>query len=120
MLKKYKFGFDFWGLLLFLIIMIPNLIWVAAVLCVLIKRDRKKIGFTPLIIAAIICCLLYFTGWVFYYIGVTNAVVILGLTIPPCLAFLFFSIDRKNSIAIIPTLIFTVCHLIYGAVNFIS
>lgn len=28
-MKKYKFGFDVWGLLLFLIIMIPNFIWFA-------------------------------------------------------------------------------------------
>ena len=28
-LKKYKFGFNIYGLLLFLIIMIPNFIWFA-------------------------------------------------------------------------------------------
>lgn len=27
LLRKYKLGFDIWGLLLFLIIMIPNFIW---------------------------------------------------------------------------------------------
>ena len=30
MLKEYKFGFNIYGLLLFLIIMIPNFIWFAA------------------------------------------------------------------------------------------
>ena len=29
MLKEYKFGFNIYGLLLFLIIMIPNFIWFA-------------------------------------------------------------------------------------------
>ena len=29
MLKKYKMGFDAWGLVVFLIIMIPNFIWSA-------------------------------------------------------------------------------------------
>lgn len=29
MLQKYKLSFDMWGLLLFLIIMIPNFIWFA-------------------------------------------------------------------------------------------
>ena len=29
MLKKYKIGFDIWGLILFLVIMIPNFIWFA-------------------------------------------------------------------------------------------
>ena len=57
MLKNYKLSFEIWGLLLFLIVMIPNFIW--------------------------------------------------------------FAIDRKNVIALIPISIFTICHLIYGVVNFI-
>ena len=69
--------------------------------------------------ATAICCLLYFLCWIFYYAGVTNAIVILGLIIFPCLAFLFFAVDRKNMIAVIPMSIFMVCHLIYGMVNFI-
>lgn len=44
---------------------------------------------------------------------------ILGLTIPPCVAFLFFAVDRKNYISVIPIAIFTVCHIIFGVVNFI-
>ena len=145
--KKYKFGFDIWGAALFLIMMLPNFIWFAvpapndvlrddsvttvfditasvcqvlmiAALCVIINRERKKISLTPLIIAAIICCLLYYASWIFYYTGVVNMIVILGLTVPPCLAFLFFAVDRKNMIAVVPILIFTVCHLIYATANF--
>lgn len=26
---KYRFGFDFWGLILFLLVMVPNFIWFA-------------------------------------------------------------------------------------------
>lgn len=147
-MKKYKFGFDAWGLMLFLVIMIPNFIWFAApapndilradsvtgvfdtiasvcqvvmvaVLCVLINRKRKKLRFTPPIIAVMICCLLYFASWVFYYNGVVNTAVILGLTLPPCLAFLFFALDRKNYIAVLPAVCFMVCHFIYGIVNFV-
>ena len=29
MIKKYKIGFDIWGLITFIIIMIPNFIWFA-------------------------------------------------------------------------------------------
>ena len=148
MLKKYRFGLDVSGLLLFLIIMIPNFIWFAVpapndilrtdsitgtldtvasicqvlmiiILCVFRNRECKRISISPFIIAVIICCLLYFISWGVYYIGVVNAVVILGLTIPPCLAFLVFAIERKNKIAIIPISIFTACHIIYGIVNFI-
>lgn len=26
-ISRYRFGFDFWGLLLFLLVMLPNFIW---------------------------------------------------------------------------------------------
>lgn len=145
--EKYKFGFDIWGAVLFLIMMLPNFIWFAvpapndvlrddsvitvfditasvcqvlmiAALCVIINKKRKKISITPSIIAVIICCLLYYASWVIYYNSVVNMIVILGLTVPPCLAFLFFAVDRKNMFAVVPILIFTVCHLIYAAANF--
>ena len=148
MMKKYKIGFDFLGLLLFLIIMIPNFIWFAvpapndvlrtksatevldtiasicqalmiAALCLIINRERKKPGFTAFIGIVCVCCALYFASWVFYYNGIVNTAVILGLTLPPCSAFLFFALDRKNYIAVLPVLGFTVCHLIYVIVNFI-
>ena len=148
MLKKYKMGFDIWALVVFLIIMIPNFIWSAVpapndilrtesatkvidtigsifqvlmifTLCVFINPKRKKLSFTKTIITVICCIVIYFCSWVFYYLGVTNWLVIMGLTIPPCMAFLFFAIDRKNYISIVPIAIFTVCHVIFGVVNFI-
>ena len=90
MLKNYKIGFDIWGLLLFLIIMIPNFIWFAVpapndilrvdsitkavdtlgsvcqvlmiiLLCILIHKERNKPKL-PLIIAVVISCLLYFVS----------------------------------------------------------
>ena len=148
MFKKYKLGFDIWAVLLFLIIMIPNFIWFAVpapndvlrvdsitkvldtaasvcqvlmiiLLCIYINKERNKTMNSPLIISVIISCLLYYTSWVFYYCGITNMFVVLGLTIPPCLAFFFFALARKNLIAIIPISVFSTCHLIYGIVNFI-
>ena len=148
MLKRYKLCFEIWGLLLFLIVMIPNFIWFAipapndilraksitemvdtvasvcqilmfVAICIFRNRESKKLCISPFIIMAAACYLLYVASWIAYYSGMTNVVVILGLTIPPCLAFLFFAIDRKNGIALIPISIFTICHLVYGAVNFI-
>lgn len=148
MVRKYSFGFDMWSIVLFLIIMLPTFIWSAIpspndilrtesitkpldilaslcqiamiiILCFLKNTEYKKIHISPFILVTLCCCLLYFTSWGFYYRGITNAMVIVGLTIPPCLAFLFFAIDRKNTIALIPISIFTLCHLIYGIVNFI-
>ena len=148
MLKKYKLSFEICGVLLFLIVMIPNFIWFAipapndilraksitetvdtvasvcqilmiVAICIFRNRESKKLCITPHIIMVAICYLLYVASWIAYYNGMANVIVILGLTIPPCLAFLFFAIDRKNGIALIPISIFTICHLVYGVVNFI-
>lgn len=83
------------------------------------RRKGYKISITPWIAAVFVCCFLYFASWAVYYLGIVNVPVIFGLTIPPCLAFLFFAIDRKNMIAMIPISIFTICHLIYALFNYI-
>ncbi|MCM1330221.1 MAG: hypothetical protein NC253_12375 [Ruminococcus sp.] len=147
-MKNYKFSFDVWGLAVFLLIMLPNFIWFAvpapndilrgetktavidgigsvcqalfaAAICFIKNKKCEKIRVTPKIIAAALCVLIYFAGWGFYYSGITAPAVIICLTLPPCLAFLFFALDRKNYIAVIFIAAFTVCHFIYGAVNFI-
>ena len=90
-----------------------------ATLCTLKNKESKKIRLTPCIIITAVCYLLYITGWIFYYCGITGKSIILVLTLAPCLAFLFFAIDRKNRIAIIPVSGFTLCHLVYSVVNFV-
>ena len=148
MKKKYKFCFNICSLLLFLIIMLPNFIWFAIpapndilradsvtpivdaigsfcqiffiiALCILQRKSTPKIQVNLLIIMIIVSVLLYFTGWIFYYIGVTNTLIILLLTIPPCSAFIFLAIDRKNGIALIPAICFTICHITYAVINYI-
>lgn len=111
MLKKYKLSFEIWGVLLFLIVMIPNFIWfvipapndilrersitetidtVASVcqilmivsICIFRNRESKKLCISPFAITVIVSYLLYVASWIAYYNGMTNAIVILGLTIP--------------------------------------
>ena len=148
MIKKYKFHFDILGLLLFFVIMIPNLIWFVvpapndilreksltpvidtigsisqiifvALLCIVIRVGIDKIKFSKLIIGTIIMVGCYFVGWIVYYCGITTRLVVLLQMIPPCLAFTLYAVDRKNVLALIPILLFTICHIIYGFVNFI-
>ena len=148
MLKKYKFGFDFLGLILFLMIMIPNFIWFAvpapndvlradsvtpivdgigsfcqvtfiAAICILKRKDIGAVYFSKLVITALLLVALYYLGWIFYYQGMVNPVVIMLLTLPPCFSFIVYTIDRKNMMATIPAAIFTICHIIYGVANFI-
>ncbi len=147
-MKKYRIAFDMWGLLLFLFIMVPNFIWFAvpapndilrgesatefldmiasvcqilfvAALCLVVNRKRGALRLSPLIYGCLGCGVLYYIGWGLYYLECTHPLVILLLTVLPCLAFLLFAIDRRNFVAVIPAAIFSVCHLIHGAVNFI-
>lgn len=147
-MKNYKFTFDIWGLAIFMIIMIPNFIWFAvpapndilrtesktavvdaigsvcqalfaAAMCFIANKNCDKLRITPKIIVAACFVLIYFAGWGLYYAGITAPPVIICLTLPPCLAFMFFALDRKNYIAVIFTAVFTVCHFIYAMVNFI-
>ncbi len=148
LLKQYRFGFEPWGLLLFLLVMLPNFVWFAvpapndilctdsvtpavdaigsvfqvltiACLCFVIRKDRRKLRFSPLIIVTIICVAIYHIGWVLYYTANANPIVILLLTVPPCLAFILFAIDRKNLPAVLFATVFAVCHLVFAVVNFI-
>lgn len=142
-MKRYQFGFDFPALVLFLLIMAPNLIWLAvpapndvlrtasspaifdtiasvcqvlmvSALCLLINRERERLCATPLMVLAAVCCLLYFVSWVVYYTGMVSVAVILGLTLPPCGAFLLFAVDRRNMIATGFALLFTLLHFVHG------
>lgn len=148
MLNSYKFKIDFWSIGLFLLMMLPNFLWFAfpapndllrissvtpitdaigsflqisliASLSCLARKESKPLRFSLGIIATLICVIAYFVGWVLYYNAIAYAWVILMLTLPPCLAFLFYAIDRKNWIATTLGIGFTVCHLIFALVNFI-
>jgi len=146
--KTYKLGFDISGLILFLMVMAPTFIWLAVpapndvlrtesatpivdaigsvcqilfitCLCVVINKERSRLRLSPLVVASIVCVVMYYIGWVLYYRGITNAWVILTLTIPPCLAFILFAIDRKNLPAALFATGFAVCHLIFAIVNYL-
>lgn len=148
MLKNYRFGFDIWGLIVFLAVMLPSFIWYAVpapvdvlraesntpvidtigsvlqvlfitCLCFLINKDREKLHFSLPIILMIACILLYYLGWILYYCGMTSPLVILLMTVPPCAAFIFFAIDRKNLPAILLSSGFAICHLLFAIINFI-
>ncbi len=69
-------------------------------------------------ISSIISVILYFICWILYYLSITNNLVIIGLCLFPCLSFLFYEIKTKNWISMIPTIVFTILHLLYGIINF--
>ena len=81
-----------------------------AALCCVVNNERGKLRLSPIIILSIVCVPLYFVGWAFYYFGVATPLVILLMTLPPCVALLLFAIDRKNVPAIVFALGFSICH----------
>lgn len=140
-------GFDVWGLLLFVVVMLPNIVWFAvpapndvlrtnsstplldtaasvlqvltiACLCFVVNKESGKLYLSPLIKATIACVVFYYGGWGLYYSRVIGSGVILLLTVPPCLAFALFAIDRKNLPAAVFAIGFAVCHFIFAIINF--
>lgn len=146
-INKYKIGFDMWGLILFLLIMIPNFIWfripapndilrnesitpvidtVASVcqifmviaLCTIINTECKKHITKKLLVGIVVSTMMYFGGWIFYYQGIANLLIVLDLCIAPCVSFMLFSIARKNMVALTFLIIFMICHVMYSVINF--
>lgn len=110
-MKKFRIGFDSGGLLLFLVVMLPNFIWfaipspndilrresvtvtldtaasvfqvlMAASLIFVIHPGRKPLRLAGLL-GVIGCAVLYYSGWILYYLGWAGWFVILLLTVPP-------------------------------------
>lgn len=143
-MKKYCFGFDWRGLLLFALIMLPNILWtllagegdllmrptatpgldmavsicqvltIAGMLC-LRRRDMPPLKLMgPLLFVAA-----YLLMWILYGLGMTHPAVLLGLAVFPCAAILLHLIGRRNIPALLPASLFTVGHAVSTLINFI-
>lgn len=144
--KKYRFGFDVGAAVLFAAVMLPNIYWFAVpapndilcgasvtpaidtigsvfqiltigLLCILKNTTAGKR--TKYLWCVAVCYGIYCAAWIAYYRRIVTPAVILALCLAPCLAFGFYAADRKNYPAQISLAGFTICHLIYGIVNFL-
>lgn len=144
--KNYRFGFDAGAAVLFVAIMLPNIYWFAVpapndilraasvtstidtigsvfqvlmigLLCIL--KNTTAGNRTKLLWGVAACYGIYCAAWIAYYRGIVTPVVTLTLCLAPCLAFGLYAADRKNYPAQISLVGFTICHLIYGIVNFL-
>ena len=146
-MKNYKIGFDVGALIVFLIIMIPNILWmlvpsqndvlrsqsitpvvdmaasVSQIVMIVMLCFLKNVQGSSLkvfLILTAIAVIFYLSLWVLYYSGIVYSPILMGLSVFPCLAFLTYSLYRKNYITIIPLSVFTVCHIIFVVVNFMN
>ena len=149
MMRKLKFGFDPWGLLLFLAVMLPNFVWfalpapndilrgesvtpildgiasmlqalLAAALCLIVRTEGPRFSWkSPRTGGALVSLALYYAAWAAYYGGIVAPALLIALCVLPCAAFLLFEAERRNWIALLPTAAFSVCHLTSGIINFL-
>ncbi len=148
MLKKYKIGFDVWALWIFAVIMLPNIVWLIysgpddlfyketvtpkvdlmanifrclmlVSLCFIRNKTANRSIKSSLPAISGACCMFYYSAWIFYFCGEASNLIIISLCIFPCLAFLIFTVFRKNPLAFIFAAIFTVLHIISTTVNYI-
>ena len=140
-LERYKWGFDFWALILFAMLMLPNIIYWCipgysdlggdglidtfanilqvfgvGLLVFLVQKEKaekkKKYFFDSLFMTVTLLILLYYAAWFIYFFGTLNTGVILFLAGCPCIALVLFAIERKNYIALVPLAIFSILHII--------
>ena len=140
-MKNYRVRFMPWALVLFVLIMLPNLTWFAVpsegdalkqtaelpwldavqmifqaimigCLCMLENTATKPLRLrSPLIVTALACCVLYYVSWAAYFCGAVNTLVLLALCLLPSAAFLLYGADRRNMPGVVADVGFTLCHL---------
>lgn len=145
--KRYRLGLDVMGLGLFVLIMLPNVIWMAvppvpdplslpsvtprldlaasaaqalmvAALCLVKSRQTVPVP-RPAAAAIGLCCLGYYAAWGCYYGGVLHPALFLSMCVLPCLALLLYAAARRNWAAFVPGVVFSVLHGVYGICNFL-
>lgn len=147
MKHHYRIRVDVPGLILFCMIMAPNLIWFfhpapadvlrqpsvtpgldqiasvvqavfVATLC-LLKSDR--VGRLPAVLwgGVAVCTAGYFAAWSCYFGGLVHPALLLALCILPCLALLLYAAGRRNWAAACLGLVFGALHTAYGICNFL-
>ncbi|MDF2542423.1 MAG: hypothetical protein K0S47_2141 [Herbinix sp.] len=150
-MKKYRFGFSPMGFFSFLLVMLPNIIWMInppvnnpvagntasnpmieivqnvsqysmiALLTILIHKENKRDRMNKVLLGVILFCLLgYYALWITYYTGIIYPWVLVGLAVLPSLYFLLICIKLKNTVAIIPSIIFGITHVGITCSNFLS
>lgn len=145
-LMNYYLGFSWKGLIVFLLPMIPNIfyfmfpapegtgiiannhmildvlehgcqaIFIFMLIFVISKQTYKiqssyTIGMAMLLI-------FYFALWILYFTGKANLIILLGMAIVPVIYFIVAEIWLNNYLAIIPTVLFGLLHVIITYINY--
>lgn len=140
-MRNYRIRFMPWGLVLFGLIMLPNMLWFAVpaqndvlkqsaelpwldsvqmvfqivmigCLCMLENVQAKPFRLrNPLILAVLGCCTVYYITWAVYFAGYVNGLILMALCLFPSTAFLLYGLDRRNMPGVVTGAMFALCHL---------
>ena len=146
MSRRYKIGFNLYGVLLFAAIMLPNVIWafvpaendvlrsesvtpaldiaasvfqfltVAAV--ALIVYGTFKSGKIPFIIA-LIPTAAYYVCWAIYYFAAPYGALLVFMAVLPCLALILYALFEKNYVGAALGAVFMILHIVSTCLNFL-
>lgn len=136
----YYFGFSWKGLIVFLLPMIPNVFYflipasgvsgnnanshlildvlehgsqaIFIFLLVFFISKQASEMLCPYTIGAAIMLISYYVLWIFYFTGSVNLVILLGMAVLPVVYFVLVEIWLHNYLAIIPTALFGIVHVI--------
>lgn len=149
-MNNYTFGFSLTGLTLYVLQLLPNLIWLlvppannilaknsaiwpalnmlekvcgiltVALLILLINKGGQRNSNFYLGLAMIFL-LGYYLAWIFYYKGIVSPLVlIVGIAAMPPLYFLLVGVWLRNYVALIPGVVFGVVHVVITCLNFLK
>ena len=145
-LMNYYLGFSMKGLIIFLLPMIPNIFYFLFpapevtgniannhiildvlehgsqaififMLIFVISKQTSRIQ-SPYTTGMAILLIFYFALWILYFTGKANLIILLGMAILPVAYFILAEIWLNNYLAIIPTVLFGIVHVIITYINY--
>jgi len=145
--NTYKYRFDWWALILLVVVMIPNIIWgifspsddvlriesqtpiadtigsisqvlMLASLMLLRRKNSPSTNEKNWNIATLLLTTLYLICWISHFMGYTPKAFIIAMAVIPCMFFGSYAIGKRNFLALFFCAIFSVCHILFAVVNY--
>lgn len=139
-MKNYNIRFSLKGLIAFVIIMLPNIIWmikppgndfmssnsstidflnismvvsqwIMIIGLIMLCRTEAARSNHVFVIVSLLCAGIYYVLWVCYYLDKVRPLMFIGMAVFPCCYFIAFILWQKIYLLLIPTIIFSILHI---------
>ena len=143
---NYYFGFSWYGFIIFLLPMIPNIFYflipasavsennvnshlildilehgsqaIFIFLLIFVIRKQTSEILCPYTFGMAILLIFYYVLWIFCFTGNANLIILLGMAVLPVVYFILAEMWLHNYLAILPTSLFGILHVIITYINF--